>query len=105
MGVFHRGIVTLRNTPEQVTLTREQRWVAHHVVLDRIELEAKAPGETGPPPIELFQVFEKLEAGEPRLTSSERRYLCRELCRYVDAVSTPQRDEPVARSLIDSLTE
>ena len=97
--------MTLRNTPEQVTLTREQRWVAHHVMLDRIELEAKAPGDTEPPPMEVFEVFEKLEAGEPQFTSSERQYLCRELRRYADAVNTPERDEPVARSLLETLEE
>ncbi|MHC3439444.1 DUF7853 family protein [Natrialbaceae archaeon A-gly3] len=97
--------MTLRNTREQVTFSREQQWVAHHVMLDRIELEAKAPGETEPPPMEVFQVFEKLEAGEPRLTSSERRCLCRELRRYVEGVNTPERDESVARTLLESLAE
>ena len=97
--------MTLRNTREQLTFSREQRWVAHHVMLDRIELEAKAPGETEPPPIEVFQVFEKLEADELRLTSSERQCLCSELRRYVDGVNTPERDESVARSLLDSLAE
>lgn len=99
--------MNVRNSPAQVDhqLSREEQWIAHHVMLDRIELEAKAPGDTDPPPLEVFRVFEKLEADHPRLTSSERRCLCRELRRYVEGVNTPERDESVARSLLEALEE
>ena len=96
--------MTVQNPREQTNfeLSREEQWVLHHVLLDRIELEAKAPGETEPPPLEAFRLFEKLEAGELRFSSRERRCLCRELRRYVDAVTVPERDESVVRSLLET---
>lgn len=59
-------------SPRSVTLSlpREEQWTLHHVLLDRIEREALAeePGKIDPPPIEIFQAFATLEAGETSFT-------------------------------------
>jgi hypothetical protein len=58
--------------PRSVTLSLppEQYWTLHHVLLDRIEQEATAedPASIDPPSIEVFQAFERLDAGETSFT-------------------------------------
>ncbi len=87
-----------------LALSREEQWVLHHVMLDRMELEARSP-EADAPSIEIYRVFKKLEAGTHRFTRRERRLLREELERYVEARDTPERDRPTARKLLDRLRQ
>lgn len=61
--------------PRSVTLSLppEERWTLHHVLLDRIEQEttAKDPANIEPPPVEAFQAFETLDAGEISFTIAQ----------------------------------
>lgn len=84
-------------------LTREELWVAHHVLLDRLELERRAPVVTDSPPLAISRAFEKLDAGRYRLTRREHRYLRDELRQYAAAEETPARDRPIAERMLDKL--
>lgn len=88
-----------------IDLSREEQWVLHHVMLNRMELEVQAPADTDPPPIAVYRVFEKLEAGTHRFSQCERQCLRDELHQYVGAMETPERDRPVAEQLLDKLQE
>lgn len=53
-----------------LSLTREERWTLHHVLLHRIE-RTETTSETEPPPPEVFQAFEVLDAGDTRFTTAQ----------------------------------
>jgi hypothetical protein len=61
--------------PRSVTLSlsSEATWTLHHVLLDRIEQEAAeaTPVSVEPPPIEVFQAFERLDAGNTSFTIAQ----------------------------------
>ena len=56
-----------------LSLPHEEHWTLHHVLLDRIEQESTAadPSEVDPPPVEVFQAFETLDAGETTFTIAQ----------------------------------
>lgn len=58
--------------PHSITLSLppEEQWTLHHVLLDRIEQETttKDSANVDPPPLEVFQAFETLDAGETSFT-------------------------------------
>ena len=56
-----------------LSLPPEAVWTLHHVLLDRIEKEAAEamPASVEAPSIEVFQAFERLEAGEPSFTIAQ----------------------------------
>lgn len=60
------------NCPPSVTLplSPAEQWTLHHVLLDRInqELTVVEPSRVDPPPIEVFQAFETVDAGETIFT-------------------------------------
>lgn len=87
-----------------LTLTREEQWVLHHLMLDRMELEIPST-EADPPSVDIYRVFDKLEAGTHWFTSRECRLLREELGRYAEARDTPDRDRPTARRLLDHFGE
>ncbi len=96
-------IPSSRHHESALDLSREEQWVLHHVILDRMELEARAPADTNPPPVAVYRVFEKLEAGTHRFSRCERQCLRDELDRYAEAADTPERDRPIAERLLDKL--
>ena len=56
--------------PVTLSLPPEEHWTLHHVLLDRITQESTAddPATVDPPPIEVFQAFETLDAGDTQFT-------------------------------------
>lgn len=84
-------------------LTREEQWVLHDVMLDRIEMELCVPKDAEPPAIEVFHVFEKLEAGTYQFSEAERQCIREELRRYANARDTPERDVSVIERVVDRL--
>lgn len=97
--------MTAATEREEATLelSRAQRWVLHHVLLDRIELEAAAPAATEPLSPATRRAFKKLDDGCTRFTRRERRRLRDEVCRYAAATATPERDRPVAERVGEKL--
>ncbi|WP_306053907.1 DUF7853 family protein [Natronococcus wangiae] len=89
----------------RINLSREEQWVLHHVMLDRMELEAQSPADTDPPSIAVYRVFEKLEAGTHQFSQSECQCLQDELRQYAEVVNTPKRDQPIADRLLDKFQQ
>lgn len=87
-----------------LALSREEQWLLHHVMVDRMELEARSP-EADPPSVDVYRIFDKLEAGTHWFTRRECRRLRDELEGYVGARDTPERDRPTARAILDRLRE
>lgn len=55
-----------------LSLTPEQHWTLHHVLLDRIDQEStEVAADAGPPPLEVFQAFEMLDSGSSQFTLSQ----------------------------------
>lgn len=82
-------------------LSREEQWVLHHVILDRLELEAQAPADTDAPPLAVYRVFEKLDSGMYQFSECEHERLKDELRKYIEYAETPERDRSVAEHLLD----
>ena len=61
------------DTTVTLSLSPEEQWTLHHVLLDRIDQEATSgePSRTDPPPLEVFRAFERLDAGRTNFTRSE----------------------------------
>lgn len=95
--------------PEQqgltLSLSREEQWVVHHVMLDRMELEAQAPAETDPPPLDVYRIFEKLEGGIHWFSQRECQCLRNELSQYAEEKSTPDRDKPITEQILNQLQQ
>lgn len=61
----HPRLITLSLPPEE-------HWTLHHVLLDRIEREARAGDPTNvDPPLEVFQAFETLDVGKAGFTIAQ----------------------------------
>lgn len=86
--------------PIPFDLSRNEEWTIHHVILDRIEAEWRSEGGN-PPPITVYRVFDKVEAGTERFKPTELRSLREELASYRESGDVPERD---ARS-VDELLE
>ena len=65
-----------------------------------MERERTVPGDIDPPPLDIYRVFEKIEAGCLLLSPSEVQCVEDELRQYTDAGSTPERDRPVAEQIL-----
>ena len=86
-------------------LSREEQWIVHHVLLDRMELEARAPVDAEPPPIEVFRIFEKIEAGVEQFSPKELQHLAEELSRYTERSEAPSQDRSTTQRLCSYLQE
>jgi len=62
-----------RSRSVTLSLSREAQWTLHHVLLHRIEWETTetAPMFDEPPPAEVFQAFETLDAGMTTFTLAQ----------------------------------
>ncbi|WP_290810494.1 hypothetical protein [Halovivax sp.] len=83
-----------------VDLSREQRWVVHHVLADRAE-ESIDAGDR--PPAWLVDLFERIESGPATITTRQATRLEAALAVYAAAEGTPDRDRPVASAVVDEL--
>lgn len=59
-----------RSRSISLSLSREAQWTLHHVLLDRIDRAetADTPTSDDPPPVEVYQAFETLDAGSTCFT-------------------------------------
>lgn len=85
-----------------LSLSPEERWTVHHVLLHRIEREGTAADttEVEPPPIEVFRAFDVLDGGESRFTAAQL-----DAIRDVLAASHWSTDWEVERPRIERLLE
>lgn len=74
----------------EVTLSREERWVVHHLLADRID---EAADDSESPPEWALEAIETVEADGPdAFTDRQIRRLREELDAYLEDSETPQRD-------------
>ncbi|WP_440764735.1 DUF7853 family protein [Natronorubrum sp. DTA7] len=90
--------------PQSVTLSLplEERWTLHHVLLDRIERELMAadPTTIDPPPVEVFQAFETLDAGHARFTIAQLDAIQTILAEYHHSPSWWELERPRLEALL-----
>ncbi|MFA9503626.1 hypothetical protein ACERIM_12735 [Natrinema sp. H-ect1] len=85
----------------EVTLSRDEQWVAHHVLSNRLD-EALDGDET--PPEWVLESIDAVEAdGETRLTGSQADRLYTALASYVDHEDAPERDVSHGAAVLETL--
>lgn len=64
---------TERTRTVALSLSSEEQWTLHHVLLDRIEAESTVSDSSrvDPPPVEVFRAFETLDRGDVSFTIGE----------------------------------
>ena len=81
-----------------VTLSREERWIVHHVLTARAD-DVLDDGES--PPEWMVDSFETLESGSETFTRSQTRHLSDALQTYANEDETPGEDATLASSIAD----
>ena len=90
-----------------LSLSLEEHWTLHHVLLDRIEQERKATEPTGvePPPVEVFQAFETLDAGETRFTIAQLDAIQTVLATYQHSTTWWEHERARIKQLLQHVTD
>ncbi|OIB57465.1 hypothetical protein [Natrialba sp. SSL1] len=85
-----------------VTLSREEEWVVHHSLVDRVD---DALDEESTPPSWTLSLVETVESNDEteQFTTAQIRRLTTLLTEYVDREETPSRDVEHGRAAIDRL--
>ena len=88
-----------------LSLTPEQHWTLHHVLLDRIDQEStEATADTGPPPVEIFQALEMLESGNARFTLVQLTAIREVLAEYHHSPTWWEVERPQLEQLLHRVT-
>ena len=89
-----------------LSIPREEQWTLHHVLLDRIERErtVKSP-ETGPPSIEVYRAFDRLDDGETAFTLAQLEAVQSVLSRYHHSPTDWELDRPEIEALLERVTD
>ena len=94
--------------PRTVTLSLspETAWTLHHVLLDRIEQEATeaSPASVEAPPIEVFQAFERLDAGKTSFTIAQLEAIQTVLMEYHHATTWWELERAQIEQLLQRVT-
>lgn len=90
-----------------LSLPPEEHWTLHHVLLDRIERESTAehPTRVDPPPVEVFQAFETLDAGETSFTIAQLEAIQTILTEYLCSTSLEDRERSRLEQLLHYVAE
>ncbi|WP_254522259.1 hypothetical protein [Natrinema caseinilyticum] len=88
----------------EVTLSRDERWVVHYVVSNRLD-DALDADET--PPEWILEVLETVETGgeTDRFTGTQADRLYDAVTAYVDREETPDRDVSDGSTVLDRLED
>ena len=89
-----------------LSLSSEVAWTLHHVLLDRIEREAAeaTPASVEAPPIEVFQAFERLDAGETSFTIAQVEAIQTVLMEYHHATTWWELERAQIEQLLRQVT-
>jgi hypothetical protein len=89
-----------------LSLTPEQHWTLHHVLLDRIDKEStEVTAEADPPPIEVFQAFETLDSGSAHFTLAQLEAIREVLTTYQRSPSWWEVERPQLEQLLHHVTQ
>ncbi|MDS0473410.1 hypothetical protein [Natrinema sp. 1APR25-10V2] len=88
----------------EVTLSRDEQWVVHHVLSNRLD-DALDDEET--PPEWVLEVLEAIETDDEteRLTGHQADRVYDALAAYVDREETPDRDVGHGAAVLDRLED
>ncbi|MEY7851616.1 hypothetical protein AB7C87_20725 [Natrarchaeobius sp. A-rgal3] len=88
----------------EIALSREERWVVHHVMAMRVD-DALDAEQT--PPAWAIDVFETIESDDEPETFTRRqiRRLTGELADYLDSEKTPQQDLVHGSAVLERLED
>ena len=96
------------SNPPSVTLslTPEQHWTLHHVLLDRIDQESTGgvTVNTNPPAVEVFHAFEVLEDGNARFTLAQLKAIREVLAEYHHSPTWWEVERPQLEQLLHRVT-
>ena len=88
-----------------LSLTPEQHWTLHHVLLDRIDQEStEATVDTGPPSVEVFHAFEMLESGNAQFTLAQLTAIREVLAEYHHSPTWWEVERPQLEQLLHRVT-
>jgi hypothetical protein len=89
-----------------LSLSPETAWTLHHVLLDRIEQEATETTLTSveAPPIEVFQAFETLDAGNTSFTIAQLEAIQAVLMEYHHATTWWELERAQIEQLLHRVT-
>lgn len=85
---------------QTIALDREERWVVHNALTDRVDDDLDA-GET--PSERLVSLLELIEEGEETLTEDQVKLLTEVLSTYAETDETPPDDRAPAGRVLDRL--
>jgi hypothetical protein len=89
-----------------LSLSLEDRWTLHHVLLHRIEQEATAPNATDvdSPPLEVFQAFDTVNDGTLRFTDAQLEAIQAVLAEYQRATNWWELERAQIETLLERVT-
>ena len=88
--------------PITLSLPPEEQWTLHHVLLARIEQEqtARNAASIDPPPLEVFQAFDRLDTGETCFTTAQLEAVEDVLATYHHATDEWETERPQLEQLL-----
>ena len=88
-----------------LSLTPEQHWTLHHVLLDRIDEKSTTVTTTADPPaVEVFHAFETLESGNIRFTLAQLKAIREVLSEYHHSPTWWEVERPQLEQLLHRVT-
>lgn len=90
-----------------LSLSDEERWTLHHVLLDRIEAESTVTDSSrvDPPPVEVFRAFERLDGGETSFTVAQLAAVRSVLSEYHHSPTWWEVERPRIERLLHRVSE
>jgi hypothetical protein len=86
-------------------LPPDEHWTLHHVLLHRIDRETVADSSVvNPPPLEIFQAFETLDAGRTTFSISQLEAMQEVLARYHHSTSWWESERSQLERLLHNIT-
>lgn len=93
-----------RQSPQIVlTLSHAELWTLYRVLFDRLEQGGRSEAPD-PLPLELYQTYRKIEAGENRFTTTELLSTRAELKRHLESDGANRTERAVIEQLINHIT-
>ncbi|MDG5761190.1 hypothetical protein QA600_17815 [Natronococcus sp. A-GB1] len=89
-----------------LSLSHDEHWTLHHVLLHRIEQEETAtdPTDVDSPPLELFQAFEAIDGGAVRFTDPQLEAIQTTLASYQRSTDWWELERGTLESLLEHVT-
>ncbi|AGB38598.1 DUF7853 family protein [Natronococcus occultus] len=86
-----------------LSLSHEEHWTLHHVLLHRIEREETATDATDvdSPPLELFQAFDTIDDGQLRFTEPQLEAIQNTLAEYQRSTGWWELERSELESLLE----